>query len=274
MSARVAVVSGAGTGIGQSIAVRFGALGWSVGVGGRRMEPLAETVALVEQAGGRAFAHALDVTDATSVRAFFDAVSRELGSVDVVINNAAWGRYGPLQDRPPDEIHTEIATKLTGGLYMAREGILSMQAAGSGGDLVFITSVSAEDMYPHHLPYAAANAGVEHAAKTLRLELEGSGIRVTVVRVGATIGTEFATNEIGSDTMMTAQDLWFRLGAMRHCGLQDRDDVAAAVEGVVTLPPTHQFELVVVTPTAPVGPLPATQAEYYEGMMRYLEAGT
>src|SRR5215510_4289851 len=95
---RVAVVTGAGTGIGQAIAAKFGSLGWKVAVGGRRVELLEETTALVDSAGGRGLAHALDVTDPESVEEFFAAVERELGPVGVVINNAAMARYGPLDD--------------------------------------------------------------------------------------------------------------------------------------------------------------------------------
>src|SRR6478752_119728 len=76
---RVVAVTGAGTGIGQAIATRFGALGWRVAVGGRRADKLAETAALVEAAGGACLAHALDVTDGDSVETFFDAAESEFG---------------------------------------------------------------------------------------------------------------------------------------------------------------------------------------------------
>src|SRR5436190_8095188 len=96
--ARVAVVTGAGTGIGQAIAARFGSLGWRVGVGGRRVELLGETASLVEQAGGTCLTHPLDVTDSDSVERFYEAAEAALGPVSVVINNAAMARYGPLDD--------------------------------------------------------------------------------------------------------------------------------------------------------------------------------
>ena len=113
---RVVAITGAGTGIGQHIAVKFGALGWRVAVGGRRVEKVAETATLVEQAGGRCFPHELDVTDADSVEQFFANTEAEYGTVTAVINNAATARYGPLDDFSPAEIALEIATKLTGSL--------------------------------------------------------------------------------------------------------------------------------------------------------------
>ena len=267
---RMAVVSGAGTGVGRAIAAKFGALGWRVAIGGRRVYRLAETTELVEKAGGTCFAHALDVTDADSVERFFDAAEAELGKVSAVINNAAVGRYGPLDDFAPSEIAAEIATKLTGSLLMARRGIQTMRAEGSGGDILFISSAAGVQPWPFHLPYAAANAGVEHAARTLRQELEGTGIRVTFLRCGETGGTEFSAREQASGRMFAATDYWFRRGLLRHSGLMTPEIVAEAVATAVTLPMNYQFDAFSVTPTAPIGPLPDTFEEFITQMMRWM----
>lgn len=267
---RIALVTGAGTGIGRALAAKFGALGWSVAIGGRRVELLAETAELVARAGGKPFAHALDVTDPDSVDAFFDAAQARLGPIDLAINNAAIGRYGPFEEFSPQEIHAEIATKLSGGLFVARRAVQSMRASGRGGDVLFMTSTSAAVPWVHHLPYAAANAGVEHAARIMRHELEGSGIRVTVLRCGDTIGTDFATKELASGRIMAANELWFRRGLLRHTGLMTPDMVADAVVAAVTLPMTHQMELISLLPTAPIDALPETFSEL---MASHLKAG-
>jgi NAD(P)-dependent dehydrogenase (short-subunit alcohol dehydrogenase family) len=267
VSGRVAVVSGAGTGVGRAIAVKFGALGWRVAIGGRRRERLAETVPLVEKAGGRCFADPLDVTDADSVERFFDRAEAELGPVDVVINNAAAARYGPLDDFAPAEIAVEIATKLTGALFMARRAIQSMRARRTG-DILFISSASAVQPWPFHLPYAAANAGVEHAARTLRQELEGSGIRVGVLRCGETADTEFSAREQSSGRMAPAMQYWFRRGLLRHAGVMTPAMVAESVAAAVMLPSTYQFDVLSVMPTAPEGDLPDTLEQYVEQMIR------
>lgn len=265
---RVAVVSGAGTGVGRAIATKFGALGWRVAIGGRRMDRLAETIPLVEKVGGTCFAHVLDVTDADSIDRFFGRAEAELGKVSVVINNAAVGRYGPLDDFSPSEIALEVATKLTGSLLMARRGIQTMRAEGGGGDILFISSASAAQPWPFHLPYAAANAGVEHAARTLRQELEGTGIRVGFLRCGETAGTEFSTREQGSERMIAAMDYWFRRGLLRHSGMMTPEMVADAVASAVTLPMTYQYDSFSVTPTAPLGAPPATFEGFIEEIMR------
>lgn len=255
---RVVAVTGAGTGIGQAIAAKFGALGWHVAVGGRRVDKLAETAQLVEQSGGSCLAHALDVTDGDSVEAFFAAVESELGTVTGVINNAATARYGPLDDFSPAEIAVEIATKLTGSLFMARRGIQAMRRDVIGGDILFVTSLAAATPWPFHLPYAAASAGVEQAVRTLRLELEGTGIRVLNLRCGETLGTDFATRELETGRAMDANEKWFRMNLLRHTGLMTPDHVADAVVAAVMLPRTHQYSFLEVTPMAPAGPLPET----------------
>jgi NAD(P)-dependent dehydrogenase (short-subunit alcohol dehydrogenase family) len=255
---RVAVVTGAGTGIGRAIATRFGELGWSVAIGGRRVDRLAESAAAVESAGGTCFFQALDVTDSDSVEGFFDQAEAKLGRVNVAINNAAIGRYGPLDDFAPQEIQAEIATKLIGSLYIARRAIQTMRVTGSGGDILFITSLAGVVPWVFHLPYAAANAGVEHAARILRFELEGTGIRVNVLRCGETLDTEFSTTQQGLDRTAAAHRWWFRRGLLRHPGLMTPDMVAQAVVTAVTVPSTHQYDVISVMPTAPVGELPVT----------------
>lgn len=266
--ARTVVISGAGSGIGQAAAVKFGELGWRVAVGGRRPENLAATAALVEAAGGRCAAHRLDVSDAGSVEEFFTAAEAACGTVTAVVNNAASARYGPLDDFSPADIFAEVGSKLLGSLYMARRGIQAMKRDGQGGDILFVTSPAAVQPYPHHLPYAAASAGVEHAARTLRLELEGTGIRVGVVRCGETMGTEFSARERESGRSGAASGVFFRHGLLRHYALLTPADVAAAIVAAVTLPPSCQYEVLAVSPVAPPGDLPATFGEWGAGMMR------
>jgi NADP-dependent 3-hydroxy acid dehydrogenase YdfG len=267
---RVVAISGAGSGIGQVAAVRFAALGWKVAIGGRRVERLAETEAMIANAGGACLAHELDVGDGGSVERFFDAAEAEFGVMTAIINNAATARYGPLDDFSPADISLEVGTKLTGSLLMAARGIRGMRRAGVGGDIIFVTSAAAVWPWVEHLPYAAANAGVEHAARILRLELEGTGIRAGVLRVGETAGTEFGNRGMAMGVM--PHDLWFRRGLLRHSGLMNPDNVAEAMVAVVSLPPSYQYEVVSVMPTAPVGDLPTTIEEWQTGIVRFLSS--
>ena len=161
-----------------------------------------------------------------------------------------------------------MATKLLGSLYMARRGIQGMQADGRGGDILFVTSLAAVQPWPRHLPYAAANAGVEQAARTLRLELEGSGIRVTTMRCGETAGTEFGLPEQESSRGADASEQWFRRGLLRHTGLMMPDMVADVIVTAITLPLGLKFDTLSPIPTAPIGELPVTFTKWGETMMR------
>jgi NADP-dependent 3-hydroxy acid dehydrogenase YdfG len=267
---RVVAISGAGTGIGQVAAARFAAHGWRVAVGGRRVERLAETKSLIEAAGGVCVAHQLDVGQGDSVEEFFQAIEGELGTVTAVINNAATARYGPLQDFSAEDIAMEVGTKLTGSLLMAAQAIRSMRRVEVGGDIVFVTSAAGVWPWIQHLPYAAANAGAEHAARILRLELEGSGIRVGVLRVGETGGTEFSNRGMAMGGMPS--ELWFRRGLLRHCGTTTAENVADAMLAMVSLPPAYQYDVLSVGPTAPVGDLPTTLEEWQASFMSLLSS--
>jgi NAD(P)-dependent dehydrogenase (short-subunit alcohol dehydrogenase family) len=151
---------------------------------------------------------------------------------------------------------------------MARRGIQTMRATARGGDILFMTSTSAAQPWPFHLPYAAASAGVEHAARMLRLELEGTGIRVNVLRCGPTGGTDFATRELERGRMGMVSEYWFRRGLLRHTSVMTPDLVADAVATAVTLPRTHQYEFMAVEPIPPVGDLPVTFDDYVAAHMR------
>jgi NAD(P)-dependent dehydrogenase (short-subunit alcohol dehydrogenase family) len=259
---RVVAITGAGTGIGRETALQLGALGWQVAIGGRRLDKLFETAHAVRSAGGQCLPVQLDVSDADGVEQFFTRVESEFGTVTAVINNAATARYGPLEDFPASEIANAIATKLTGALYMSRRGIMGMRREGTGGDILFVSSLAAIEPWPLQLAYGAASAGVEQAAKTLELELEGSGIRVSTVRCGHTPGTDLATREIQSGRVLAAKERWFRLGRLRHGNVLAVVDVAATIVAAVTLPPGRKYGVIEVTAAAPGGALPATLEEW------------
>jgi NAD(P)-dependent dehydrogenase (short-subunit alcohol dehydrogenase family) len=269
---RVAVVTGAGSGIGRGIATQFGRLGWRVAIGGRRADRLSGTAEAVTSAGGQCISDELDVTDPDSVDWFFTEVEATYGGVSVVVNNAGTARDGPLIDYSPEEIAAEIATKLTGSLYVSRRGIEGMLRDGIGGDVVFLSSVAATQPWPLQIPYAAASAGVEHVARSLKLELEGTGIRVTTVRCGNTLGTEFGSRAAPQHYLMAIRQRWFQLGLLRHGNMMSPHDVAAAVIEAATLSRAREYGVIEVTPTAPVGEQPSTLQEWRAAVTATVQA--
>lgn len=245
--ARTAVVTGASSGIGRAIAVAFGALGWRVAIGARRAEPLADTATQIEAAGGRVFAHPLDVCDSEAVDAFFTAAEAALGPVDVLVNNAGIARPGALHE-VDDAVHRRIVeTNLLGPIYATRRAIGSMLARGAPGDLVFVSSDVTVHPRPKMPAYGASKAGLEHLATILALELEGTGIRTSVVRVGPTL-TSFG-DEWNPEIFETLLPQWQRFGLQRHWHTNDAATVAAAVVSVVTLERGSTISVVEVQPT-------------------------
>lgn len=247
--ARTALVTGASSGFGAAIGGALGALGWSVGLGARRVEKLEEVARQVDKAGGRGFAHALDMRDGSSINAFVDAVEGELGPLDTVVSNAGIGIPGHLHELSEEDLRSEIDTNLMGPMLLARRVIPGMTARRTG-DLVFVTSLNAVLPRPLQPGYTASKAGLEALVRVLQMELEGSGVRASIVRPGP------SKTEMGWDwnpdvlkRMLTA---WNRFGVLRHHHYLAPEPVANAVVQVVTAPPGTHLDLVQINPEAPV----------------------
>jgi NAD(P)-dependent dehydrogenase (short-subunit alcohol dehydrogenase family) len=189
---RTALVAGASSGIGAAVAEAFGALGWAVALGARRAEKLREVAAAVEKAGGSAFVHPLDLADPASIDAFFDAAEAALGPVDVLVDNAGICVPGLLHEVRPADLRAELETNLLGPMLLARRAVASLLGRGAPGDLVFVSSENAVSPRPFQAGYTASKWGLEGLARVLRMELEGTGVRATIVRPGPTAPTDFA----------------------------------------------------------------------------------
>ena len=247
---RTALVTGASSGIGVAIAVELGRLGWRVGLGARRVDRLEETATAVRDAGGTAFAHALDLTDAASIDACFAAVEAELGPIDALVNNAGLATPGWLHETAPDAIKREIETNLLGPILTSQILIAALRERGARGDIVFITSDATRNARPRMATYTATKAGLEALAHSVALECEGTGIRSTVVRVGPTLsefGFVWPMDEL--EDLMT---YWPRFGLQRHGGFLEPEAIARAVATVLTAPPGVRFDTVEVQPEAPM----------------------
>lgn len=242
---RTIAVTGASSGVGAAIAAAFGALGWNVALGARRLERLEAVASIVEHAGGRPFAHRLDVADPQSVEEFFSAAETALGPIDTVISNAGVGLPALLHEATTEQLQAEIAVNLLGTMYVSRRALPAMLAQGRG-DLVLISSMTVVDPRPFQAGYAAAKAGVEGMASVLRQELEGTGVRATVVRLGPTF-SEFG---IHWDTAILTRVLesWQRWGRMRHHHMLHAGQVADAIVHIVTAPPGLSTDIVQLNP--------------------------
>lgn len=249
--ARMAIVTGASSGIGRAVAIELASLGWRVALGARRVDRLEETAAAAGAGGGDTFVHPLDVTDPGSVGGFFTAAEAALGPVDVLINNAGVATPGWLDRIPVEALQREVATNLLGPILMSRLAIGSWRARGQGGDLVFVTSDATRHPRPRMAGYTATKAGLEAFSQALALELEGSGVRSTTIRVGPTL-TDFGFGWPVED-LDDLMGYWPRFGLQRHGGVLDADTVARAIVTAVTAPSGVHFDTIEVQPEAPVG---------------------
>ena len=182
--ARVAVVTGAGSGIGRVVARRLAGAGYVVALAGRRSDALEETVAELPAQGG--FAVPTDVGDPRSVEALFDAAARRAGRLDLLVNNAgAFGPSAPIADYPHDGWASTIATNLTGAFLCAQAAFQQMLSQRpAGGRIINNGSLSAHVPRPNAVAYTASKHGITGLTKALALEGRPHGIACGQIDIG------------------------------------------------------------------------------------------
>jgi NAD(P)-dependent dehydrogenase (short-subunit alcohol dehydrogenase family) len=165
----VAVVTGAGSGIGRAVAHALLAAGWRVALAGRREEPLAETA---EAAPEQTLVAPADVTDQAAVSALFTRVREELGRVDLLFNNAGiFGAPAPVEEFPLEEWEAVVRTNLTGAFLCAQQAFRAMRDQDPrGGRIVNNGSISAHVPRPYAIAYTATKHALTGLTKTLSLE--------------------------------------------------------------------------------------------------------
>ncbi len=187
---RVVLVTGAGSGIGSGIARRFGEAGATVAVHYHRSEEGArETAAAIEAEGGRALVLAADLTRRQEVEGLLSAVVRELGGLDVLVNNAGIYPLSPLLEMRDEEWDAVVDANLRATFLCTQAAARHMRDSSRRGAIVNIASIEAHHPAPHHSHYDAAKAAVVMHARSAAQELGPHGIRVNVVSPGL-IGRE------------------------------------------------------------------------------------
>ena len=189
---RPAVVTGASSGIGAATALRLGQAGFPVALGARRTDKLEDVATQIRADGGEAVVHPLDLTDDDSVTAFAKAVQQDLGDVEVVVSNAGAVAPGTITEVDPERFTRELDLTVVGAHRLVRAFVPAMQERRRG-DIVFVSSDTAVRPRPFMAAYSSGKWGLEGLVASLQMELEGSGVRASVVRPGPT------WSEMGSD---------------------------------------------------------------------------
>jgi NADP-dependent 3-hydroxy acid dehydrogenase YdfG len=246
---RVAVVSGASAGIGAAVAVRLAELGHPVALGARRRERCELLAEEIRAGGGEAVGLALDVTESDSVRHFAAQVRAELGEPEIVVSNAGTVVTKSVCEASVEQIEHDLDLNVLGAHRLITAFVPGM-IERARGDVVFVSSDAVHAVRPGLAGYIAGKRGLEGLAAALRAELEGTGVRSSVVRVGP------ASTEISSGWDFTDFDAlyekWTKWGVQRHTGLLSAAQVAQAIAHVIAAPRGMHLELIEVQPEAPV----------------------
>jgi NAD(P)-dependent dehydrogenase (short-subunit alcohol dehydrogenase family) len=200
LGGRVAIVTGASSGLGRHFAQVMARAGARVVLMARRTDRLADAVAEIERAGGTAAAVACDVTDYASVRRAVDEAETRHGPVDLLVNNAGMAISKPLLEHTEEDWDRVLDTNLKGAWLMSRELAALWIAARRPARIVNIASLLALRTVRNVPAYAAAKAGLVHLTHTLAVELGRSGITVNAIAPGyfeTDLNRAFLQSEIG-----------------------------------------------------------------------------
>ena len=225
----VAIVTGAGSGIGRAVALAFLREGWSVALAGRRASALRAVVAEAGDAADRALAVTADVREPASVRDLFAWTVERFGRVDVLFNNAGAGAPPrPLEELSLEQWRTVVETNLTGAFLCTQEAFRAMKAqTPRGGRIINNGSISATTPRPNSAPYTAAKHAVTGLTKSTALDGRAHDIACGQIDIG---------NALTPMTERMAEGVPQADGTVRAEAVMDVEHVARAVLYMASLP--------------------------------------
>ena len=231
LAGQVAVVTGAGRGIGAAIAQKLAALGATAVLCGRTQSSLDETAHVIGKSGGKTEVIPCDVTVLHQVEYAAARVESTFKRVDILVNNAGVGGFNaPLHELPPDEWESILNTNLR-GVYYAIRAFAPMMIRADAGHIVNISSLAGKNALPKGAAYAASKWGLNGLSYSVAEELRPHNIRVSVICPGS-VDTELSPHT-GKDPKKMLQP----------------EDVAHAVAAVVTQAPQSFMSEILLRPT-------------------------
>jgi NADP-dependent 3-hydroxy acid dehydrogenase YdfG len=241
LAGKVALVTGASSGIGEATAVALAEAGAAVAIGARRRDRLDALAAKLQDGGTRVLQLDLDVTDEQACTAAVARTREELGGLDVLVNNAGVMLLGTIVGANPEDWRRMVQTNLMGVLYMTAAAIEGMVEQGSG-DIVNMSSVAGRTARKGAGVYNASKWAVNAFSESLRQEVTGRGVRIGLVEPGA-VATELTDHITQPEAKRASQEM-----ARTMTRLQ-AEDIARAVLYLVTQPPHVAVNEVLVRPT-------------------------
>lgn len=246
---RPALVAGASSGIGEATAIKLAANGFPVALGARRVEKLDEIVGKIRADGGEAIAVHLDVTDPDSVKAAVEQTTSELGEIEVLVAGAGDTYFGKLDSISTEQFESQVQIHLIGANRVA-SAVLPGMIERRRGDLIFVGSDVALRQRPHMGAYGAAKAALVAMVTNYQMELEGTGVRASIVHPGPTktsMGWSLPAELIGP-----ALEDWAKWGQARHDYFMRASDLARAITFVAETPRGHFIANMELQPEAPL----------------------
>ena len=246
---RAAVVTGASSGHGLATARALAAAGHPVVLGARRLDRLEEAAAKIVADGGEAVGVALDLTDDASIDAFAASAQERLGPIEIVVSNAGDVLPATALGVSPEDFTRQVQVNVLGAHRLVQR-LGPAMVERRRGDIVFVTSDVVRVPRTYMAAYVTSKNALEGLARAMQMELEGTGVRVSIVRPGP------STTEQGT-TWTEAQVVeimgnWEQWGLLRHSGALRGQDVARAIHAVISTPRGTHLTLVEVEPEAPV----------------------
>jgi NAD(P)-dependent dehydrogenase (short-subunit alcohol dehydrogenase family) len=242
MEARIAIITGAGSGIGRASAIALSNAGFHVALVGRRAEPLDGVAKFVTEAGGSAISIPADVSDENAVVNAFESVQRHFGRIDLLFNNAGTNvRAVPIDELTLDQWRGVVDINLTGSFLCAREAFRRMKAQSpQGGRIINNGSISAHVPRLYSVPYTASKHGITGLTRALSLEGRPFSIACGQIDIG---------NAVSEMTRNTSQGLLQADGHLAPEPVIDVAHIANAVVYMSTLPLEANVQFMTVMAT-------------------------
>ncbi|HZG62298.1 MAG TPA: SDR family NAD(P)-dependent oxidoreductase [Rubrobacteraceae bacterium] len=241
LDGKVAVITGASSGIGEATAEALAAEGAAVVVAARREDRLNNLVDRIEGDGGRVLPVACDVTDEEQAHALIQRAKDELGSVDILVNNAGVMQLSKIEKGLSDEWRTMFDVNVMGLLYVTDAAVQAMKEQGSGY-VVNISSVAGRKTRPGVGVYSGTKFAVNAISEALRQELIEDNVRVTMIEPGA-VETELP-NHITDEEAKEGIDALYQLDDILQA-----EDIANAIVYCVTQPARVSINELLIRPT-------------------------
>ncbi|HEY4377000.1 MAG TPA: SDR family oxidoreductase [Acidimicrobiales bacterium] len=251
---RAAVITGASSGMGQATALALAATGHPVVLAARRVDRLAELAAKINADGGEAVGLPLDLADPESIDTFAAAAESAAAPIEIVVSNAGEVLPATVLGTDPDAFAGSVHVNLLGAQRLVHRLAPPMVERGRG-DLVFVSSDVVRVPRTRMSSYVTAKHGLEGMARALQMELEGTGVRASIVRPGPA-STEQGTTW-PADVVDAVVDDWARWGLVRHGGALRAREIAEVIATVVHTPRGTHLTLVEIEPEAPVTSSPS-----------------